>query len=74
MIAGETVYDPYYTSETIEPAIIIQDDKPLESFRTKNGDIHYRVQFFGKDYCVRVTEPNPLDSFDRGTTYWLPCY
>ena len=64
----------YYNSEIFESPIIIQDDEPLESIKTQDGDIRYRVQFFGRGYCVRVTEPNPLDSFDTGATYWIPCY
>jgi len=72
--ADEAEYDPYDTSETIESPVIIQDDEQLESFRTANGDLHYRVKFFGRDYCARVTEPNPLDSFDTDATYWIPCY
>jgi len=72
--ADETEYDPYDTSETIESPVIIQGNEPIESVRTQNGDVRYRVQFFGRDYCVRVTEPNPLDSFDTGATYWIPCY
>jgi hypothetical protein len=62
-----------YSVDINEPSIIIKDDEPIESFELPNGDIHYRVQFFGKDFCVRVTEPDPLDSFDVGATYWVSC-
>jgi len=70
---GEIIEEPVGIDETIEPAIIIKNDEPVESIRLPNGDIHYQVQFFGKDYCVRVTEPDPLDSFDIGATYSVPC-
>ncbi len=71
---GEIASDPYDNAEILESPIIIQDDEKLKSIRTQNGDIRYRVQFLGKDYCVQMTEPNPLDSFDVGATYWIPCY
>lgn len=59
--------------ESLEEAVIIENEDSLEAYETPSGDVHYRSKFLGKEYCVRMRPADPLDSFDVGTTIVVPC-
>ena len=65
--------DIFYEERLEESAVNIKHSEGEKAYKNDDGEIIYRSEFMGKEFCVHIVPPDPLDSFDIGASYVYLC-